>query len=292
MAAALVSPMSVGIKNGEPRSAAVATDPFSGHRLVALDLETTGLDRRRDRIVEYAMVGSDADGSEILIERFVDPERPIPMEAARVHGISDNDVRDAGTFQTHAGSIASMLEGAVLVGHNVIRFDWPFLRTEFIRAGVAPPTPLAIIDTLALARRLKVPGRHALGVLAERFGIDLTNAHRAGADAGACLLLLHIWSRKHPREFSRSPVDLESWISNPVSGGSDLGPGLDDLEPVEGSRGKLRWSEGELVLAFGKHRKRTIGEVRESDPSYLRWLLSPNGPFDLDINALLSEHLE
>jgi DNA polymerase III epsilon subunit-like protein len=117
----------------------------------------------------------------------VNPGRTIPWEASRVHGITDADVADAGGFVEHAEEIVNSLQDTVLVGHNIVNFDWPFLRHEFARIGIAPPEPLALIDTLQISRRLKLPGRHTLGALAEGHGIDLTNAHRAGADAGASL---------------------------------------------------------------------------------------------------------
>jgi len=270
----------------------VSPDPFAGHRTIALDIETTGLSKRSDRIVEFALIGSEADGEQIMIERFVDPGRPIPREAVRVHGISDEEVSGAGSFAEHAEEIAGITDGAVLVGHNIVNFDWPFLRHEFARAGLPPPAPRAIIDTLQLARRLKVPGRHTLGALADGHGIDLENAHRAAADAGACLLLLYIWSKQRPREFGGSLDDLESWIRNPNRRDSELGPGLIDLEPLPRTAGRIRLSDDEFVLDFGKHRTRTLREVQLSDPSYIGWLLSRNGPFTDPVNEILREHLD
>jgi DNA polymerase-3 subunit epsilon len=270
----------------------VAIDPFSGHRILALDLETTGLSKRVDRIVEFALVGSDAEGNQILIEKLVNPSRLIPREASRVHGITDADVADAGSFAEYAEEIVNSLQDTVVVGHNIVKFDWPFLRHEFARIGIAPPEPKAIIDTLQISRRLKLPGRHTLGALAESHGIDLTNAHRAGADAGASLLLLYTWSKQYPREFGGNLEDLQTWIQNPSRGTSELGPGLADLEPLVGTSGKIRVSEDDLILAFGKHRSMSLRQVSNSDPSYIYWLTSNNGPFGAAVHEVLRAHLE
>jgi DNA polymerase-3 subunit epsilon len=250
------------------------------------------LSKRIDRIVEFALVGSDADGNQIMIERLVNPSRTIPREASRVHGITDADVVDAGCFGEHAEEIVSSLQDAVLVGHNIVNFDWPFLRHEFARIGIAPPEPLALIDTLQISRRLKLPGRHTLGALAESHGINLTNAHRAGADAGASLLLLYTWSKQYPREFGCNLEDLQTWIQNPSRGSSELGPGLADLEPLVGTSGKIRVSEDDLILAFGKHRSMSLRWVSNEDPSYIRWLSSDNGPFGESVHEVLRTHLE
>ena len=79
-----------------------------------------------------------------------------------------------------------MMEGAVIVGHNVVGFDWGFIKMECLRAGIEPSDKG--FGYLKMARRLRVPGRHRLGDLCDRYGIDLERAHRADADASASLL--------------------------------------------------------------------------------------------------------
>ena len=187
---------------------------LAGYRVLGFDLETTGFDHRKDRIVQYALVGSDTDGTHINLQSLVDPRVKIPPETTRVHGISNDDVRGMGEFSKHVNEIISMVDDSIIVGHNVIRFDWRFLEVECMRAGVEVPKPKGIIDTLVLARRLKIPGRHTLGHLCARFGIEMSRAHQADADAGATLLLLWRMMRAYPDRLSASIDDLLDSFSN------------------------------------------------------------------------------
>ena len=158
---------------------------LNGERVLAFDLETTGISTSRDRIVQLALIGSDADGSELSYDRLVNPRRPIPYESQRIHGISDSDVRGEPDFSAIADEVAALIQGSVLVGHNVRKFDMPMLRNEFLRIGALPPEPKAILDTLEMVRRLKLPRPHRLGSQCARHGISLENAHTAAADAAA-----------------------------------------------------------------------------------------------------------
>ena len=187
---------------------------LAGYRVLGFDLETTGFDHRKDRIVQYALVGSDTDGTHINLQSLVDPRVKIPPETTRVHGISNDDVRGMGDFSKHVNEIISMVDDSIIVGHNVIRFDWRFLEVECMRAGVEVPKPKGIIDTLVLARRLKISGRHTLGHLCARFGIEMSRAHQADADAGATLLLLWRMMRAYPDRLSASIDDLLDSFSN------------------------------------------------------------------------------
>ena len=119
-----------------------------------------------------------------------------------------------GDFSQHANKISSMVEDSIIVGHNVLRFDWRFLEVECVRAGMEAPIPRGIIDTLVLARRLRVPGRHTLGHLCSRFGIEMTSSHRADVDAGATLMLLWRMMQAYPDRFSGSIDDLLESFSN------------------------------------------------------------------------------
>ena len=187
---------------------------LAGYRVLGCDLETTGFDHRKDRIVQYALVGSDIDGSHINLQSLVNPKVKIPSETTRVHGITNDDVREMGEFSQHANEIGSMVEDSIIVGHNVLQFDWRFLEVECVRAGIEAPVPRGIIDTLVLARRLRVPGRHTLGHLCARFGIEMSRAHQADADAGATLLLLWRMMQAYPDRFSGNVDDLLDSFSN------------------------------------------------------------------------------
>ena len=251
---------------------------LTGYRVLGFDLETTGLNPRSDRIVQYALIGSDVDGSHINQTALVNPRRSIPPESSRVHGITDEDVKGESEFSEHLPELIKLISDAVIVGHNVSRFDWRFLELECMRAGFEVPVPRAIIDTLTLARKLKIPGRHALGSLCARYDINIARAHSADADAGATLLLLWSMMQSYPKEFRGELDELQDMLSGNRGNNDRLGPSLVDLEPVQGTNGRLRHSDQGIVIAFGKHKGRTLQELKKVDKRYLDWLSSPSSP--------------
>jgi DNA polymerase-3 subunit epsilon len=270
----------------------MAFDPLAGQRVLGFDLETTGFDPRRNRIVQYALIGSDREGQAVHLESLVNPRMRIPAEVSRIHGIYDADVIGEGEFKEHAAAISAAMEGAIIVGHNVERFDWPFLRAEFTRAGVSMPRPAAMLDTLRIAKRLKVPPRHNLGALCSRYSISLENAHTAGADAAATLLLLHKLMAANPQHFRGSIEQILDWIQGNASrrdSADRLGPGIEDLPPIDGSLGWLRTSVDGMIIARGRNRGRSVVEIQASDPSYLDWLSSAAGPLEADAVAALTQ---
>jgi len=104
--------------------------------LVFLDLETTGINIVTDRIVEIALIKVNVDGTEEEKLMRINPEQPIPIEASLIHGIYDEDVKDAPTFKEVAKTLAKFIEGCDLAGFNSNRFDIPLLAEEFLRAEV------------------------------------------------------------------------------------------------------------------------------------------------------------
>jgi len=258
-------------------------DIFAGFRVLGFDLETTGFNARTERIVEYALVGSDIDGSHINLQSLVNPEKRIPFESSNVHGIKDKDVKLSGAFSQHVKKISEMMEDAIIVGHNVIKFDWKFLEMECMRAGVETPRPRAIVDTYVIAKKLRIPGRHTLGILCKKYSINLENAHRADADAGATLFLLWEIMKAYPRFFRGSIDDLQDSLSG-IRSDDSLGPGLIDLEPIEGSGGNLRTSDMGIIVAFGKYKGRSLEEIKKKDQRYLYWLFSPSSPIPQSVS--------
>ncbi len=177
---------------------------LEGLKVLGLDLETTGFNPRSDRIVEFALVGSDADGSRVYLQSVVNPGVKIPPESSRVHGIYDTDVMEKSDIGRYFDEILNLIDNAVIVGHNIVDFDWRFIEIEFTRFGREAPKPLSILDTMLIARKLKIPRPHKLGSLCGRFGIVLERAHSADADAGATLLLLWKIMSSFPEEFRGS----------------------------------------------------------------------------------------
>jgi DNA polymerase III epsilon subunit family exonuclease len=150
--------------------------------LCVIDVETTGFSPRTERIVEIAMVRVEPGGR--ISERWstlVDPGRdPGP---SHVHGIAAHDLHGAPTMEELAPAITERLAGCVLVAHNVA-FDRPFLDAELLRCGAETPD-VQQACTLEAARRHLSLASNKLAAVCDHFGIALTNAHSALADAEA-----------------------------------------------------------------------------------------------------------
>ncbi len=171
--------------------------------LVCLDTETTGRDPAEDRVIEVGLVywreGAITERRSWLIA----PGRPIPQAAFDVHGISDEDVKDAPSFAEVAPELLRALEGYVPVAYNA-EFDRNMLHAELDRCGLpmdqrAPAgRPETVwLDPLVWARHLQSRERsRALGEVAARLGITLERAHRATDDAEAALLVLTHFCRQ------------------------------------------------------------------------------------------------
>src|SRR5687768_11221581 len=104
--------------------------------LAFFDLETTGVNVCHDRIVEICIAKLMPNGEKIVKTKKVNPTIPIPIESSLIHGIYDEDVKDAPVFKNIARSLAQFLEGCDLAGFNIIKFDVPLLVEEFLRAGI------------------------------------------------------------------------------------------------------------------------------------------------------------
>jgi DNA polymerase-3 subunit epsilon len=166
--------------------------------IVAIDTETTGRDPSTDRVVEVACVRWER--GEVVLRKswLVNPGRPIPKEAFDVHGISDEAVKDAPTFDAILPELIEALSGAIPLAYNA-EFDRKQLTSEISRVGAPSSPPPAFqknvewLDPLVWARELqKLEKSRALAEVAARLGIELNQAHRATDDAEAAL---HIFVR-------------------------------------------------------------------------------------------------
>lgn len=161
--------------------------------LVAIDTETTGRDPTTDRVVEVACVRWERGEITLRKSWLVNPGRPIPKEAFDVHGISDEAVKDAPNFQTILPELLEAMSGAVPLAYNA-EFDRKQLNAELGRLPGLASLPPAFqknvewLDPLIWARELqKHEKSRALGEVAARLGIEISQAHRATDDAEAAL---------------------------------------------------------------------------------------------------------
>jgi DNA polymerase III epsilon subunit family exonuclease len=185
-----------------PNSSLNCPLPFDWDKreFIAIDVETTGLDYRSDRIVEIGCLMFAFDSEGALIERaswssLVNPGMAIPPSATAIHGITDLEVSASPGFFDIVDTLNSLIHGRVLVAHNA-GFDAGFVRSEYIRLNRQFLLG-DVADTLALSR-LAYPAlfSHSLGKLAFLLGLDSGKAHRALDDARTCMHLFALCARK------------------------------------------------------------------------------------------------
>ena len=104
--------------------------------LLVLDIEATGDQINKDRIVEIGMIKTNPDGTEETYEKRINPEIPIPLNISEIHGIYDLDVKDCPTFKELSIEIKNFIGNSDLCGFNSNKFDIPMLEEELNRAGV------------------------------------------------------------------------------------------------------------------------------------------------------------
>jgi DNA polymerase III subunit epsilon len=185
--------MAIPVDAGTPLQSADAgawTGPVGRTRFAVIDVETSGLRPDRHRVLQIGVVRTLGDGTEIdrwdtLLRA---PWRPVG--GRKIHGLSRRRLRGAPRLREVADELADVLDGSVVCAHN-IEFDWPFLAIGLRRAGRPPPEAQRLCS-LALSRSLD-PERtrsHRLSDLCRHYGVPLTKAHDAAADAAATAALL------------------------------------------------------------------------------------------------------
>lgn len=151
-------------------------------REIVLDTETTGLDPNQGhRIIEIGcieLVNYMPSGKEF--HRFINPQRDVPEDAQRVHGISNSFLADKPTFPEVADPFLEFIADAKLIIHNA-SFDIGFLNAELMRLARDPIPFDRVVDTLALARRKHPAGPNSLDALCKRYRIDLSERTKHGA---------------------------------------------------------------------------------------------------------------
>lgn len=158
-------------------------------REIVLDTETTGLEPAQGhRLVELAAIELlDRVPTGRRLHLYFNPERPMPPEAEKVHGLTDAFLEDKPRFAERVDAVLAFLSDLPIVAHNAV-FDWRFLCAELERAGRAPLPFERMVDTVEIARRVLPGAKHSLDALCQRFAIDLSRRTVHGAMIDAELL--------------------------------------------------------------------------------------------------------
>ena len=235
------------------------------------DLETTGLNISKDRIVEIAILKVFPNGNKESKTWLVNPEMDIPDEAVAIHGISNEKVADEPTFKELSKEIYNLIKDSDLGGFNSDRFDIPLLVEEMLRAEVDfDMKNMVSVDVQTIFHKME---KRTLAAAYKFYcDKDLTDAHSAEADTTATYEVLLSQLDRYPElennikklsEFStrRQTVDFAGFI------------GLDD--------------SGEEIFSFGKHKGTMVRDVLEKEPGYFSWIL--NADFPLYTKKVLAE---
>jgi DNA polymerase-3 subunit epsilon len=233
--------------------------------LVVFDLETTGTDPMRDKIVEIALLRVEPDGGRKTVAHRINPERPIPADATAIHGIRDEDVRSAPVFRHLAREILDVLRDADLAGFNVRRFDVPLLDREFRDCGLdLALSGRRIVDAMTIFHK-KEP-RDLSAAVRFFLGRDHAGAHGAEADVAASFEVLESQLARYP-DLPRTVEALDAYCFPVPQGAVDRG-------------GKFVLREGEVIFAFGRQKGRALREVARAQRDYLEWILKQDFPED------------
>lgn len=239
--------------------------------LVFFDLETTGIDIVKDRIIEISYVKVFPNGKEESKTMRINPGMPIPPASTAIHGITDDDVKDCPLFKNVAKQLAAQIEGCDLAGYNSNRFDIPLLAEEFLRAGVdIDLTRRKFIDVQTIF--YKMEQRTLAAAYKFYCQKSLENAHTAAADTMATYEVLKAQLDRYPE------------LKNDVTFLSEFSSFTNNVDFA----GRMVYNDkNQEVFNFGKYKGRLVEEVLKQDPAYYSWMM--NGDFPLNTKQKLTE---
>jgi DNA polymerase-3 subunit epsilon len=230
-------------------------------RQIVLDTETTGLHARNgDRVVEIGcveLVGRKPTGRRL--HRYINPEREVPIDAQRIHGLTDEFLADKPKFRDIAAELADFIRDAELVIHNA-SFDMEFLNAEFGLLGTvdmesADRLCAGVVDTLKMAREMRPGKRNSLDALCAEYGVDNSNRQFHGALLDA-ELLAEVYLA-----MTRGQESLVMELEAPVADSLRLEAG--DRPPLR----VLRISKDELA-----EHQRVLAEIDKESKGKCLWL--------------------
>jgi DNA polymerase-3 subunit epsilon len=232
--------------------------------LAFFDLETTGLNISKDKIIEIGILKVYPDQREERYIKRINPGIPIPAESQAIHGISDADVKDCPTFAQLAEEIKNFIGEADLAGYNSNKFDIPFLLEEFLRLGIELEMEnRKFVDVQTIFHKME---QRTLSAAYKFYcSKEIENAHSAEADIVATFEVL------------KAQLDKYADLKNDIAYLSEF-TSTDKAKKID-FVGRLALNDkGEICYNFGKHAGKSIKEVLTTEPGYHRWILDNEFP--------------
>lgn len=225
--------------------------------LIIFDLETTGINTSKDRIIELYMIKALPNGEEEHLHHRLNPGIPIPAESTAIHGIHDEDVAHEPTFKEIVNELISFIGDSDFAGFNSNHFDFPLLVEEIYRAGADLDTEgRRFIDAQRIYHK-KEPRNLAAAYKFYCEG-NLEDAHTAKADTEATWAVLKAQVERYD-DLASDVVSLHEFS------------GQNNLVDLAGRI--RRNADNEPVFFFGKYKGQSVREVFKRDPSYYNWMM-------------------
>jgi len=271
--------------------------------LVVFDLETTGLDLVKDRIIQISYIKVFPDGREERGDHLINPECHILPVITQLTGISDDDVKDKPTFKQLAKTLSDKFTSCDFAGYNSNHFDIPLLAEEFLRAGIDFDfSKCRLIDALTIFRKMESRNlAAAYKFFCGRKMEDDFEAHRADQDTEATYRVLmgelDYYTEEHQRELGEDPEGRV--LQNDMAFLAEFSKTNNNVDFA----GRIVWGEakdakgntildkdGKPVMTeyfnFGKHKGKTVADVLRYDSGYYAWILS--GDFTYNTKQVLT----
>ncbi len=226
------------------------------------DLETTGTNITKDRIVEISILKVFPNGNKESKTWLVNPEMKIPDQVIAVHGISNEKVANEPTFKELAKQVYNMIKDCDLGGYNSDRFDIPLLAEEMLRAEVDFDMKNAVaVDVQTIFHKME---QRTLSAAYKFYcGKSLEDAHSAAADTNATYEVL------------KAQLDRYEELENDVKSLSAFTKRRNTADFA----GFIAYNkEGEEIFTFGKHKGKKVDDVLDAEPGYFGWVLNADFP--------------
>lgn len=260
--------------------------------LVVFDLETTGLDLVKDRIIQISYIKVHPDGKEERVNQYINPERPIPAEVVEITGITDEDVKNAPTFKAISVSLADKFKGCDFAGFNSNHFDVPMLAEEFLRAGIDFDfSKCRLIDAQTIFHKMERRNLAAAYKFycGRRMEDDFV-AHKADQDTEATYRVLQAeldmyapGKQEEPERQLNNNMDELAEFSK-INNNVDFAGRIIWKERKDANGNVIKDPSGKPqmyeVFNFGKYKGWSVAEVLNRDPGYYSWMLSSDFTFN------------